>query len=166
MSSRAPPLGFEGMKTTALPPPPTPEQERNRVIKYVRSSCHSRHYAICEACAERPIPEHSTLCFACAPNPDINGRCYQCSRCVETRRYLEETDRVFTLKGYGSSYETELWWCARCEYFIELGRRGPSLLRDCLHEIARKEHARYVCDYLKGGQYDWLKGEAAKEGAP
>lgn len=99
-------------------------------------------------------PKRSMLdkdkCVLCLPNSDANKPCYDCTLCRKTREYLKDTDDQFQLYGYdGNSRISELWLCTKCDYLIAFEMMNPCLLRDVIHEDARRDHVERVCGPLR-----------------
>jgi hypothetical protein len=93
-------------------------------------------------------------CILCYDINNIKGECYNCELCIETRKYLAETNKLFKLVSYGRLYDqrTEIWQCINCNYYIEYELLNPSITRDYIHESARKIHINKWCEKLKTGE--------------
>ncbi len=111
-------------------------------------------YVICETCNKNPSLEFEKICIVCRPNNDINNKCYNCDKCIKTRKYLEDTSSQFGLCGYRfkNGTNTEVWHCSGCMYYMEFYQMVPSIIRDLIHEQARKNHIENECALLKSGE--------------
>ncbi len=100
---------------------------------------------LCKICSKNPPLDNQT-CVCCFPNPDLDQPCYNCDLCVATRLFLKSTDDQWQLWGYEAG--GELWTCQRCKYITGCACMCPSIIRDVIHEQARKSHKFWLCDEL------------------
>lgn len=71
--------------------------------------------------------------------------------CIATRKFLIETEETFLMIGYSLFGDAvEMWHCTLCkQHAFAIQIIMPGLMRNVVHEKARKEHLQSTDHFLK-----------------